>query len=140
VGGVKEGERNKSGLGMYENVELPVFVNGNVYLNSARKYSKEKKQLEIKANPNIQIEEKTDGIYLKMNFDEKILKMKNQFVTSQLLGKALIPNAGYENPNGLTLSIDTDYLGKKKDKQNPTSGPFENPGTGKISLKVWEKP
>ena len=139
VGGVAEGERNKSGLGMYENVELPMFVNGNIYLNSARKFSKEESQLEIKTNPNIQIDEKADGIYLKMNFDEKILKMKNQYVTTQLLGKALIPNAGYENPDGSPLSIDTDYLGKKRDKQNPTAGPFENPGTGKISLKVWRK-
>jgi hypothetical protein len=74
-----------------------------------------------------------------MNFDEKILKMKNQYVTTQLLGKALIPNAGYENPDGSPLSIDTDYLGKKRDKQNPTAGPFENPGTGNISIKVWRK-
>ncbi len=136
---MNEGERNKSGLGMYENVDLPMFVNGNVYLNGARKFSKEENQLEIKTNPNIQIDEKADGIYLKMNFDEKILKMKNQYVTTQLLGKALIPNAGYENPDGSPLSIDTDYLGKKRDKQNPTAGPFENPGTGKISLKVWRK-
>jgi hypothetical protein len=139
VGGVKEGERNKSGLGMYENVELPMFVNGNVYLNGARKYSKEKNQLEIKINPNIQVEEKADGTYLKMNFDEQILTMKNQLVDTKLLGKALIPNAAYENPDGSPITIDTDYLGKNRNKQNPTAGPFENPGTGEISLKVWRK-
>lgn len=139
VGGVKEGERNKSGLGMYENVGLPMFVNGNVYLNGARKYSKEKNQLEIKTNPNIQVDEKADGTYLKMNFDEQILTMKNQLVDTKLLGKALIPNAAYENPEGSPITIDTDYSGKKRNKQNPTAGPFENPGTGEISLKVWRK-
>ena len=140
VGGVAEGERNKSGLGMYENAGLPMFVNGNVYLNSARKFSKEENQLEIKSNPEIMIEEKADGIYLKMDFDEKILKMRNNLVTTQLLGKALVSKAAYENPDGTPISIDTDYSGKKRDKQNPTAGPFENPGTGKISLKVWGKP
>jgi hypothetical protein len=139
VGGVKESERNKSGLGMYENVELPMFVNGNVYLNGARKFSKEENQLEIKTNPNIQIVENADDLYLKMNYEEKILKMKKQFVTTQLLVKALIPDAAYENPDGSPLSIDTDYFGKKRDIQNSTAGPFENPGTGKISLKVWRK-
>ncbi|HRX11348.1 MAG TPA: right-handed parallel beta-helix repeat-containing protein [Draconibacterium sp.] len=140
VGGVAEGERNKSGLGMYENAGLPMFVNGNVYLNSARKFPKEENQLEIKSNPEIMIEEKADGIYLKMDFDEKILKMRNNLVTTQLLGKALVSKAAYENPDGTPISIDTDYSGKKRDKQNPTAGPFENPGTGKISLKVWGKP
>ncbi len=139
VGGVSEGERNKSGLGIYENAELPMFVNGNVYLNGARKFSKEENKLEIKTNPNIQIEEKTDGVYLKMKFDEKILKMKNQLVSTQLLGKALIPNAAYENPDGSPITIETDYSGNKRDKQNPTAGPFENPGKKKIIMKVWEK-
>lgn len=139
VGGVKEGERNKSGLGIYENVELPMFVNGNVYLNDARKYSKEKNQLEIKTDPTIQLEEKADGTYLKINFDEKIIAMKNQLVDTKLLGKALIPNAAYENPDGSPITIDTDFLGKKRNKQNPTAGPFENPGTGEIILKIWRK-
>ncbi len=139
VGGVSEGERNKSGLGMYENVELPMFVNGNVYLNGARKFSKEENQLEIKSNPDIQIEEKADGVYLKMNFDKKIHPIKNLLINTTKLGKALVSNAAYENPDGSPITIDTDYLGKKRDKQNPTAGPFENPGTGEISLKVWGK-
>jgi hypothetical protein len=74
-----------------------------------------------------------------MKFDEKILKMKNQLVTTQLLGKALIPNAGYETPDGAPLTIEFDFFGKKRNNQNPTAGPFENPGFGKISLKVWKK-
>jgi hypothetical protein len=139
VGGAEEGNRSKSGLGIYENAELPMWVNGNVYLNGAHKFSKGENQLEIKTNPEIRIEEKTDGIFLKMDFDAKILEMKNQLVTTELLGKALIPNAAFENPDGTSITIDTDYSGKKRNKRNPTAGPFENPGTGKISLKVWGK-
>jgi len=116
-----------------------MIVNGNVYLNNAQKFSKEVNQLEIKTNPEIQISEKEDGIYLSMNMDEKILKMKNQLLTTELLGKALIPNAGYETPDGLPITIETDYLGIKRDKKNPTAGPFEKPEKGKITLKVWKK-
>jgi hypothetical protein len=139
VGGVNENKRSKSGLGIYENAELPMFVNGNVYLNGAGKFSKEKNKLEIKMNPEINITQKKDGIYLSMNLDSKILKMKNQMITTELLGKALIPNAGYETPDGLPVTIDTDYFGNKRNNQNPTAGPFENPGEGKIILKVWGK-
>jgi hypothetical protein len=139
VGGVEKGNRSKSGLGIYENAELPMIVDGNVYLNGALKFSDEKNQLEIKDNPEIQVEEKSDGLYLKMNFDERITKMKNLLVTTQLFGKALIPNAVYENPDGTPLTIENDFLGMKRNELNPTAGPFENPGKGKISLKVWGK-
>jgi hypothetical protein len=35
------------------------------------------------------------------------------------------------------LKIDTDYFGKKRNKANPSAGPFENPAEGRLSLKVW---
>jgi hypothetical protein len=137
VGGVSENDRTKSGLGVYENAELPMFVDGNVYLNSARKFSKEKNFLEIKTNPEIQIEEKENGIFLSINLDEKILKMQNQMVTTEILGKAVIPNAAFENRDGSPLVIDSDFFGKKRNTKNPTAGPFEKPQKGNLSIKVW---
>ncbi len=139
VGGVSESDRSKSGLKVYENAELSMLVNGNVYLNGAHKFSKEENHLKMKNNPVIEIDEKADGVYLKMNFDKKITKMKNNLVTTQLLGNALIPDAGYENADGSPLTVETDYFGMKRNKQNPTAGPFENPATGEIKLKVWVK-
>ena len=137
VGGVDDGRQSKSGLGIYENAELPMFVNGNVYLNNAQKFSKESSQLEIKTNPQINIIENGNSIVLEMNFDGKITEMKNQLVTTELLGKAKIPNVAFENRDGSPYTIDTDFSGNKRDKKNPTAGPFENPGKGKISIKVW---
>ena len=46
-------------------------------------------------------------------------------MTTELLGKAKIPNLPYENPDGSPLAIDTDYFGKKRDAGNPFPGPFE---------------
>ncbi len=40
-------------------------------------------------------------------------------------------------PDGTPLKIDTDYFGKKRNETNPSAGPFENPGEGKLKLKVW---
>jgi alpha-N-arabinofuranosidase len=48
-----------------------------------------------------------------------------------------MPNAAYENPDGTSLKIDIDYFGKKRNEANPSAGPFENPGEGKLTLKVW---
>ena len=139
VGGVKETNGRKSGLGVYENTELPMFVDGNIYLNGAQNYKIESTQMEIGYNPNIQIEENEDGTYLSMDFKNLIFKMKNSTVTTELLGKSKIPNLSYENPDGTPIIIDVDYFGNKRNKRNPSAGPFEKPGAGKLKLKVWEK-
>ena len=137
VCGKSENKRSKSGLGIYENAELPMFVNGNIYFKGAEKYPGEKNMLEIKSNPGIKIEEKDDKLYLLMIFDEQIQKMKNQLVTSDLLGKALVPGLPYENRDSSKVIIDYDYSGKKRDMKNPTAGPFENPGSGNVKIMVW---
>ena len=138
VGGVSERPGFFSGLKSYNNVELPMFVDRNVYLNGANPYQKEVNLLKLDYNPDIQIDEKGDGIYLTMNLDKSISKMKNQLVSTELLGSVMIPKQQYENPDGSAIIINTDYFGNKRDKRNPTPGPFENPVTGKLfTQKVW---
>ncbi len=137
-GGVCERPGFFSGLKSYNNVELPMFVDRNVYLNGANPYQKEVNLLKLDYNPDIQIDEKGDGIYLTMNLDKSISKMKNQLVSTELLGSVMIPKQQYENPDGSAIIINTDYFGNKRDKRNPTPGPFENPVTGKLfTQKVW---
>jgi len=58
-------------------------------------------------------------------------------VTTDLLGKATIPNLPYEQPDGTTIRVDTDYFGKSRNESNPTPGPFEDPGRGALVLEVW---
>ena len=84
------------------------------------------------------LEENGKDVFLIMNTDESFSQVKTQIVTSDLLGKAKMPNAGYENPDGTPLIIDIDYHGKKRDIKNPSAGPFEKPEIGKqLRLKVW---
>jgi len=137
VGGVPEKKDNSSGLKMYETVKLPMFVNGNVYLNGANPFPEEANQLILKSNPEFQIDSETDGIYITFNWDKNISEMKNAPVTTALLGKAKIPNQEYENPDGSPITVDHDYLGNQRNKRNPTAGPFGKPSPGKNKIKVW---
>jgi len=59
-----------------------------------------------------------------------------QLVTTDLLGLSAIPKLPFENFDGSTYVVDTDLLGKKRDLQKPTAGPFENAGTGKLQIKL----
>jgi alpha-N-arabinofuranosidase len=63
--------------------------------------------------------------------------MKNKMLTSELLGKAKIPNQGYVNPDGSSIRIDKDYFGNTRKTKNPTPGPFENLKEGVQEIKVW---
>ena len=46
-------------------------------------------------------------------------------------------NLPFENADGSPLRIVADYFGKQRNESNPTAGPFEQPGEGRTTLKVW---
>jgi hypothetical protein len=139
VGGVKNSKKGKSGLAVYHDTHLPMFVNGNVYLNDAITFNGEKNQLELKYDPNIRLEENERGTYLSMEIDNAVIDMKNVIVNSELLGRAKIPNQKYENPDGTEITIDRDYLGKRRNTTNPSAGPFSLERKKSIQIKVWPK-
>jgi hypothetical protein len=139
VGNDKEDIRRRSGLGAYKEAELPMYVNGNVYLNGARKYMGEANQLVLAGNPNVSIEEEEDGVYLSMNMDNAVAKMKNEPVSTQLLGKAMISGQRFENPDGSEIIIDADYLMNKRNLSNPIPGPFTMEKGGSLRIMVWPK-
>ena len=136
VGGVREGQGRVSGLGVYAEAALPMYVNGNVYLNGAQGYGEEENQLVLDDDPGIQIEETETGIVLSMRLDKSLGRMKNQLVTTDLLGKAIIPDQGYVNPDGTEITIETDYSGKGRDLKNPFPGPISSKGQEMIQLMV----
>ena len=138
VGGVEEIQGRKSGLGVYESTALPMQVNGNVYLNGAHIYPNEKNQLVLKPDPAVQITETDSGVFLELNWDKKITKMKNPLVATGLLGLAIVPKQAFTHHDGSEIIIDKDYFGNERNIKNPVAGPFKkmNPETTKI--KVWE--
>ena len=139
VGGAPEGPGRMSGMEAYKKTALPMFVNGNVYLNGASPYIKEKNQLLIKGNPDIELEEKEDGVYLSLKLEGSVARMKIMGVTSDLLGRALIPGQAYVHADGSDICIDRDYSGKQRKIRNPSPGPFDLAGKQTLTIKVWPK-
>jgi len=126
------------GLDGYNKAALLMQIEGNVYYNGAKPYLKETNCL-VKAefNPEVKVVEEDESVFLHITLDDSLHALDNPLVTTSLLGRAKMPNAAYENPNGTPLKIDTDYFGKKRSEANPSAGPFENQGEGKLTLKVW---
>ncbi len=126
------------GLDGYDKATLPVQIEGNVYYNGAKPYFKETNYLEkAEFNPEVKVVEEGDSVFLHIKLDDSWHALDNPLVTTALLGRAKMPNAAYENPDATPLKINTDYFGEKRSEVNPSAGPFENPGEGKLTLNVW---
>ena len=126
------------GLEGYDKATLPVKIEGNVYYNGAKPYLKETNYLEKpEFNPEVMVVEEGESVFLHITLDDSLHAIGSPLVTTAFLGRARISGLAYENPDGTSLKIDTDYFGKKRSEANPSAGPFENPGKGRLKLKIW---
>jgi alpha-N-arabinofuranosidase len=126
-------------LSQYDDAPLPVRMDGNVFLQGARPSKYETGPL-VKPEfaPALKLVGEAGGCRLEMKYDPAWNTGRTrQIVTTRLLGRAIIPNAAYEQPDGAPIRINTDYFGKPRNEANPSAGPFENPGTDAIHLTVW---
>ena len=124
------------GLWVYDNMPVAPGTGGNHYCNGAQAFKKEKRSSKQKENPDISIVEEGENVFLHIttyNLDE----IKSKIVTTKVLGKSVMTETPYENPDGTNIVIDTDYFGNNRDQKNPTPGPFENLKEGKNVIKVW---
>jgi alpha-N-arabinofuranosidase len=126
------------GLWVYDRRTFPLQTGGNVYCHGARPYSNEAKHVvEGRFDPQVRLVEKGQNAYLHLTLGPLLRNSATTRVTTELLGNAKIPGLPFENPDGSPLRIDLDYFGRQRDEASPTPGPFENPGTGPLTLKVW---
>jgi alpha-N-arabinofuranosidase len=130
---------NRGDLSKYDAARLPVLMEGNVFVQGARPSKHEQGPLcETNREPSLKLTEKQDGLYLELTLDAAWKQEQSRkLVTTDSLGKAVIPNLPYENPDGTPVRINTDYFGDKRDKNNPFPGPFELLQSGKESFKLW---
>jgi alpha-N-arabinofuranosidase len=126
-------------LSLYDKAQLPMWMDGNVFLNGAKPSNYDKDLLvRPDLDPAVRLVEEAGGFYLEMTYDPAWnTERTRKLVTTQLLGRAIIPNAAYEQGDGQPICINTDYFGRSRNESNPTPGPFENPGRGGLKLKVW---
>ncbi|MBN2513382.1 MAG: right-handed parallel beta-helix repeat-containing protein, partial [Sedimentisphaerales bacterium] len=127
------------GLAYCDNTAYATQMAGNVFLKGAKPSARELNPIVLTdADPAIHLVEDKDGIQLNMTFDKRWAGTAGApLVTSELLGKAKIPDLPYRLPDGSMLKIDADYRGRQRPAAGPTPGPFEHPGSGKQTLKVW---
>jgi alpha-N-arabinofuranosidase len=129
----------RADLSAYDNAPLTMWMDGNVFLDGAKpsKFDGDS-VVDSDFDPQLKLVSEPGGFYLAMTFDKKGIDQEaRKLVTTALLGKAQIPDLPYEQPDGKPIRVDTDYFGKKRNQSNPTPGPFERPGEGKLELKVW---
>ena len=126
------------GLDAYNTATRPMQIEGNIYYHGAKPFAKETNRIEKpEFDPELKIVEDGDSVFLLMTLEDSYRSLNTPLVTTSLLGRAEVPKAAFENPDGMSLKVDTDYFGKKRIGLNPTPGPFEKPGKGKLKLKVW---
>jgi len=131
----KKGKSKGFGLYVYNDRPFPSFVGGNVYLDKAAPYREEKDALcaTEKGGPVTVVEEGSD-VYLQTEALKGVLNPAAKLVTTEILGKAKIPQLPYVNADDSPITVDMDYFGNAR-AASPLSGPLEKPMSGKI--KVW---
>jgi len=136
--GYPQGAMYQYGLEIYNTARLPVWINNNIYYNQAKHYAKEQDFIEnTEYNPEIQLIEENDKVYLQFKVDDAFINFKTTLITTGLLGKAKIPKAAFDNPDGTPLTIDTDYFGNTRSTKNPKAGAFEKIHQGLVKVQVW---
>jgi hypothetical protein len=128
----------KHGLETYNNARLPVWMSGNIYYNGAKPSDKDVSFVNDSTfNPAVKLVEDGENGYLHITFNENYNNHKGQIVTTEILGKAKIPKAAFDNPDGTPLKIDHDYFGNLRTGETTSAGPFSNLNSGSVVLKVW---
>jgi len=127
------------GLEGYNEAPLPVFMAGNVYLNGATPPDAEEAPLvKPEYDPGVRLTQRDDAWYLELATDPAWVNERNRnLVTTDLLGKARIPNLHYENRDGSPVRIATDYFNNQRDETSPAPGPFARSQSNTQSIKVW---
>ncbi len=102
---------------------LPIWAEGNVYLNGAKPYCKEKDAF-VDATP-VKIELKCEGDEIKLdtNIADIIKDFKCKMISTETLGKAFEPEQYFENTDGTPIVFNMDYYDDAR-CENICPGPF----------------
>ena len=129
---------DRASLRDYDNSGLPVWMRGNVFLHGAMSSVQEKEPvLRPSFDPAWRILSADDGLVFEAALDPSwATEQAHPLVTTALLGRALIPDAPFENADGSPLCLNRDYFGKKRSLTSPFPGPFEIRNHARWSVKI----
>ena len=113
---------------------LPVWCQGNVYLNGAQAWEHEQAGLVDSSHPiTVEVEERDGRPVLNTHVYQVIDQFRCSMVNTQVLGKAFEPEESYENPDGTPITFDRDYLGNHRGA-GVLPGPFASPLDAQTNL------
>jgi alpha-N-arabinofuranosidase len=124
------------GSWMFDEMPTPLNAAGNAFFHGAEGTKGEKPALTSAEDPRIKVIEEGKTVCLEMTLPDTM--GQGPMVTTDLLGKAVVPDLPYLDYDGSPVELNADYFGNERG-ENPTPGPFENPGSGKVRIKVWPK-
>ena len=108
-------EPEMNALAPYHFGHLPVWVDGNVYLNGASVCRHEKHYLRPEsANVKVKLTERDGRPCLRTNLYEFLGDFRSGLITSDVLGRAFEPEQRFENPDGTGIVFDRDYFGERR--------------------------
>ncbi len=123
-------------LQAYAKIRQPAYIHRNVYLNGAKAFEKEDDAVCFaEYRPEVEVEICGGETVLHITLPEGITGKGNVVVDSALLGNPRVTEAGYENPDGSPLAVDTDLQGEKY-KNEVQAGPLQclKPGENVVRL------
>ncbi len=112
---------------------LPVWIEGNLYVNGAGQYEKEINAGTASEEATLGLEQREDGWYLTGNLFEHLPEHLCRTVSTETLGMAFEPEQLYENPDGTPITFNLDYFGGRREPVT-MAGPFADSGEAKKKL------
>ncbi|WP_207308534.1 right-handed parallel beta-helix repeat-containing protein [Bacillus timonensis] len=117
-------------------VEQPVYINHNAYFKGAESFEREKEKMEALFEPNLNIIEEGNEVYLSLELPEDFETFLGEIQSTNTLERVRIVDAEFENPDGSEVVLNTDFLGNHREEKS-VIGPIASLKAGKNYLKVW---
>ncbi len=115
------------GLCVYDERPYALQTGGNFYFAGAQPYRTETNSvIQPALSPKLRLTTSDHTTVLESDFGTALQQASPTPVTTERLGRALIPNLPYEAADGSPIRFETDYFGRQRDSLHPMPGPFES--------------
>ncbi|MCL2034812.1 MAG: right-handed parallel beta-helix repeat-containing protein [Oscillospiraceae bacterium] len=124
-------------LEIFEPVEQTVYISGNVYFDGAKSFAKEADKLDLpEFHTDYAVEQNGGEVHLVLTLPEVFGSYSVAAHGTESLGRVRVVDAEFENPDGSSLTLDSDYFGSISEGAM-LSGPFAVLKIGENRVKVW---
>ncbi len=104
--------------------KFPVWTGGNVYYKGTTPFDKEVDGQINESAPQLSLEERDGAVYLVGDLDISSIKQARSYrVDTDMLGRAMVSEAIFENVDGTPFLYDFDIMKRKRDADSPGAGP-----------------